>query len=337
MDKIIRWGIFGTGKIARAMAIGLRDAPGAQLVAVASRSSAGAQAFGAEFGIEHCHGSYQALADDAGVDVIYIATPHTLHAENALMCLAAGKHVVCEKPFTMNAREAQAVVDMAREKKLFLMEAMWSRFLPAVQEAKRIVVSGEIGVLQQVQADIGFVADFPPEHRMFNPELGGGALLDVGIYPLSMAAFFLGPVSQAHALAEMGPTGVDEQVVFSLLHAGGGTSSCACSLRALTPTEMTISGSLGRIRLPNRFYKPDHLIVEPIDGERRVVALPHLGNGYTHEAIEAMRCIRAGLLESPIMSHAQSVALMHNLDTMRGQIGLVYSADRSADRSTDHA
>jgi len=147
MDKVIRWGILGTGKIARAMAQGLRDAPGAQLVAVASRSSAGAQAFGAEFEIEHRHASYQALADDGNVDVIYIATPHTQHAENALMCLAAGKHVVCEKPFTMHAREAQAVVALAREKKLFLMEAMWSRFLPAAQEARRIIASGEIGVV----------------------------------------------------------------------------------------------------------------------------------------------------------------------------------------------
>ena len=331
MDKVIRWGILGTGKIARAMAHGLRDAPGAQLVAVASRSSAGAQAFGAEFGIDTCHGSYQALADDAGVDVIYIATPHTLHAENALMCLAAGKHVVCEKPFTMNAREARAVVELAREKKLFLMEAMWSRFLPAVQEARCIIASGGIGVPRQVQADIGFAANFPPEHRLFNPDLGGGALLDVGIYPLSLAAFFLGPVAQVQALADMGPTGVDEQVAFSLLHAAGGTSSCACSLRALTPTEMTISGSLGRIRLPNRFYKPDHLVVEPMDGERRVVSAPYLGNGYTHEALEAMRCIRAGLLESPVMPHADSVALMTHLDTMRGQIGLVYRADHGAD------
>ena len=329
MEHTVRWGILGTGKIARAMANGLRDAPGAQLVAVASRSDAGAQAFGAEFGIDTCHGSYQALADDAGVDVIYIATPHTLHAENALMCLAAGKHVVCEKPFTMNAREARAVVELAREKKLFLMEAMWSRFLPAVQEAKRIIASGGIGVPRQVQADIGFAANFPPEHRLFNPDLGGGALLDVGIYPLSMAAFFLGPVSAVQALAEMGATGVDEQVVFSLLHKGGGTSSCACSLRAQTPTEMLISGSLGRIRLPSRFYKPDHLVVEMMDGERRVVDAPYLGNGYTHEAIEAMRCIRVGLLESPVMPHADSVALMHNLDTMRGQIGLVYTADQA--------
>jgi predicted dehydrogenase len=329
MEKVIRWGILGTGKIARAMAQGLRDAPGAQLVAVASRSSAGAQAFGAEFEIEHRHASYQALADDANVDVIYIATPHTQHAENALMCLAAGKHVVCEKPFTMHAREAQAVVALAREKKLFLMEAMWSRFLPAAQEARRIIASGEIGVVQQIQADIGFVATFPPEHRMFNPDLGGGALLDVGIYPLSMAAFFLGPVLEVQALAEMGATGVDEQVVFSLRHAAGGTSSCACSLRTLTPTEMTISGSLGRIRLPNRFYRPDHLIVEPMDGERRVIAAPFTGNGYAHEAIEAMRCIRAGLLESPIMPHEESVALMANLDAMRRQIGLVYSADQA--------
>ena len=329
MEQVIRWGILGTGKIAQAMAAALRDVPGAQLVAVASRGADSARRFGAQFGIERCHASYQALADDAAVDLIYIATPHTLHAKNALMCLAAGKHVLCEKPFTMNAREAQGVITLARENKRFLMEAMWSRFLPAVQEARRLIASGEIGTVQQLQADIGFVADCPPEHRLLNLLLGGGALLDIGIYPLSMAAFFLGPVSQVQTLAEMGPTGVDEQAVFSLLHEGGGSSSCACTMRALSPTELTITGTLGRIRLPGRFYKPDHLVVEPLDGERRVVAAPYLGNGYTHEAIEAMRCIRAGLLESPLMPHAQTLALMAVLDTMRGQVGMLYDADHA--------
>ena len=328
MDKVIRWGILGTGKIAQAMATALRDVPDAQLVAVASRTRESAERFGAQFAIERCHASYQALADDAGVDVVYIATPHTLHADNALMCLAAGKHVLCEKPFTMNAREAQTVVKLAHEKQLFLMEAMWSRFLPAVQEARRLIASGAIGTLQQLQADIGFIADFPPEHRLLNPALGGGALLDIGIYPLSMAAFFLGPVTQVQTLAEMGPTGVDEQAVFSLLHEGGGSSSCACTMRALSPTELTITGTLGRIRLPGRFYKPNHLIVEPMNGERRVVDAPFIGNGYPHEAIEAMRCIRAGLLESPLMPHAETLALMDVLDTMRAQVGLVYDADR---------
>ena len=329
MDKVIRWGILGTGKIAQAMATALRDVPGAQLVAVASRSADGAMRFGAQFDVKRCHASYQALAHDAGVDVVYIATPHTLHADNALMCLAAGKHVLCEKPFTMNAREAQTVIELAHEKQLFLMEAMWSRFLPAVQEARRLIIEGAIGTVQQLQADIGFVANFPPDHRLLNPALGGGALLDIGIYPLSMAAFFLGPVAQVQTLAEMGPTGVDEQAVFSLLHQGGGSSSCACSMRVLSPTELTITGTTGRIRLPGRFYKPDHLIVEPMDGERRVVAAPFIGNGYTHEAMEAMRCIRAGLVESPLMPHAETLALMTVLDTMRAQVGLVYDADRS--------
>lgn len=328
MEKTLRWGILGTGKIASAMATGLRDAPGAQLAAVASRSLTSAQQFGARFDVARHHGSYQALADDPDVDIVYIATPHTLHADNALMCLAAGKHVVCEKPFTMNAREAQAVVDLAREKQLFLMEAMWSRFLPVAQEARRLIAGGEIGQLQQVQADIGFVANVAPEHRLLNPALGGGALLDVGIYPLSMAAFFLGPVSASQALANIGATGVDEQVAFVLRHANGTTSSCAGSLRALTPTEMVISGSLGRIRLPARFYKADHLIVEPMDGPARRIDTPYLGNGYTHEAIEAMRCVRAGLTESDIMPHAETVALMGELDAMRAQIGLVYPADR---------
>lgn len=329
MDKVIRWGILGTGQIARALAFALQEVAGARLVAVASRGSAGAEKFGREFGVGRCHASYQALADDPEVDVVYIATPHVMHAENALMCLNGGKHVLCEKSFTMNRREAVEVVELARRKGLFLMEAMWSRFLPAIGEVRRIIASGEIGQVAQIQSDFGFAPAVGPEHRLFNRALGGGALLDIGIYPLSLSAFFLGPVESVQAIAEIGPTGVDEQTAFSLRHQGGGVSSCLCSIRAHSPTEMTISGALGHIRIHNRFFQAQTLTIETADGNARTVEFPHIGSGYAYEVVEVMRCLRAGLGESPLMPLAETLALMGILDTMRAQIGLAYDADRA--------
>lgn len=327
MGKTISWGILGTGKIAKAMAEGLRETAGAELVAVASRSRDSAEAFGAAYGVPRRHASYQTLADDPEVDVIYIATPHPMHHENALMCLNAGKALLVEKSFTVNRREAEEVVALARAKKLFVMEAMWSRFMPAIVEAKRIVDSGEIGVPASVSADFGFAADVGPEHRVLNPALGGGSLLDLGIYPLSLAAFFLGPVVSAQAVGELGATGVDVQASFALKHESGAVASCSSSLRARTPCELTISGDKGFVRLNPRFHYTESLTVELADGGKRELHIPRSGNGYPHEAAEVVRCLRAGLLESPVMPLDESVALMGILDTMRAQIGVRYSAD----------
>lgn len=330
MTQVIRWGILGTGKIAKAFATALLDTPGATLAAVASRTVDSATNFGQEFGAERFHGSYQALADDPEVDVIYIGTPHPMHHENALMCLNGGKGVLVEKSFTMNRRQAEDIINLARAKKLFVMEAMWTRFMPAVVEAKRIVDSGEIGVPANVTADFGFTADVGPEHRLFAPELGGGALLDLGIYPLSMSSFFLGPVTAVKAQAEMAPTGVDMQTAFTLSHQDGGVSSCACSLRSRTPTELTISGSKGFVRLHDRFHNTEKITVTVVDGatrDERTINLPRSGNGYTHEAQEVGRCIRAGLIESPVMPHEETLSIMGTLDEIRAQIGLRYGAD----------
>jgi predicted dehydrogenase len=330
MGKVIRWGILGTGKIAKAMAVGLKDTPDAELVAVASRSDEGAARFGAEFGVPRCHGSYQALADDPDVDVVYIATPHPMHHANAIMCLNAGKALLVEKSFTVNRREAEEIVALARAKKLFVMEAMWSRFMPAIVEAKRIVDSGEIGKVASVSADFGFAASAGPEHRLFNPELGGGALLDLGIYPLSLSCFFLGPVESVQAVGELGETGVDVQTSFALKHRSGAVASCLCSLRAHTPCELTISGDKGFVRLNTRFHYTESLTVQLIDGGKRELTIPRSGNGYPHEAIEVGRCLRDGLLESPVMPLDESIALMGILDTMRAQIGVRYQADGAA-------
>lgn len=327
MTDVIRWGILGTGKIARAFANALKDTPDAVLAAVGSRSSDSAAAFGAEFGVVHTYGSYEALAAAPGIDIVYIATPHPMHAENATLLLHAGKAVLCEKPFTMNRREAEQVIALARAKNLFLMEAMWTRFMPALAEVKRVIASGEIGPVQHIMADFGFAASKDPAHRVNNPDLGGGALLDLGIYPLSISAALLGPVASVRASAELGETGVDLQTSFTLMHEGGGMSVCSCSFKARTPAELTVAGELGFVRMNSQFHRTTSVTVWLTDGATRTIETPFLGNGYVHEAIEAGRCLRAGLIESPDMTHDETRALMSVMDSIRAQIGVRYPVD----------
>lgn len=329
MAEAVRWGILGTGKISRAFANALKDVPGAVLAGVGSRSPDKAADFAAEFGAQASYGACELLVQAPDIDLVYIGTPHPQHADNALMALRAGKGVLCEKPFTMNLREAEQVVTLARARGLFLMEAMWTRYLPAYQEVQRILASGEIGRPRQVVADFGFAAQFGPEHRVFNPDLGGGALLDLGIYPLSIAAGLLGPVAQVRAMAEMGPTGVDVQTGFTLLHEGGGMSVCSCSLQARTPAELTVSGERGQVRMNTMFHRATSVTVTLDDGTVRTIDTPYLGNGYVHEVIEAQRCWRAGLLESPAMPLNETLALVGVMDEIRRQIGLRYEADQA--------
>ena len=323
----VRWGILGTGGIARAFATALMDTPGAVLAAVGSRSIDSARAFAGEFGSPLCYGSYQALADAPGIDIIYIGTPHPLHAQNALMALEGGKAVLCEKPFTMNLREAVQVVALAREKKLFLREAMWTRFMPALAEVRRIIDSGLLGVVHQVHADFGFSATRDPDHRVNKRAMGGGALLDLGIYPLSLSYALLGPVASLQAQAVLGDGGVDLTTGWSMKHASGAMSICSCSLRARTPSELTVSGTLGSVRMDAMFHLAKTITLTLGDGVKRTIDTPFLGNGYVHEALEAGRCLRAGLTESPHMLHDDTLALMQLLDTIRMQIGVRYPSD----------
>lgn len=326
MNDKVRWGILGTGKIAKAFATALKATPDAQLAAVGSRSLDGAAFFAREFGGTP-YGSYEALVRADDVDLVYVGTPHPMHYENVRLALEAGKGVLCEKAFTVNRRQAEELVSLARANNLFLMEAMWTRFLPALAEVRRIVDSGEIGTVRQVNADLGFKADVGPEHRLFNLVLGGGALLDIGIYPLSIAMALLGPVESVLAQADLGPTGVDEQTGILLRHRGGGMSVCSCSLRARLPSELTIAGERGHVRMNTMFYRTQTVTVVRADGISRTVPTPFTGNGYVHEVIEAQRCWRAGLVESPGMTHADTLALMGVMDEIRRQIGLAYDAD----------
>lgn len=327
MTRIVRWGILGTGRIARDFAQGLRATPDAMLAAVGSRSDDSAQAFAAQFEIPHAFGSYEALVDCPDVDIVYIATPHPMHAANALLALRAGKAVLCEKPFAMNRREAGEIVALARAKNLFLMEAMWTRFMPALAEVRRVIASGEIGTVTQLHADFGFSATPDPAHRVNDPALGGGALLDLGIYPLSIACALLGRVEAVQAQAIMGETGVDLTTAFTMRHAGGTLSVCSCSLRAHAPGELVVSGTRGSVRMHRMFHMAERVTVALQDGSARTLETPWLGNGYTQEAIEAGRCLREGLLEHPAMTHDDTLAIMGLLDTIRRQIGLRYPSD----------
>jgi len=330
MTDKIRWGILGTGKIARKFAAGLAAVPDAALVAVGSRTQDSADRFAGLFRVPHCHGSYEALAADPDVDAVYIATLHPFHAANSLFCLNAGKAVLCEKPFTMNAREAADVIRTARGRKLFLMEAMWTRFLPVVARVREWLRAGAIGEVLMLTADFGFRAEFDRRSRVFDPALGGGALLDVGIYPISFASMvFGGPPDRIASLAHLGQTGVDEEAGIVLGYSGGRLAVLHTAVRVNTPGEACIMGTAGMIRIPARFWCATTVSLLAGGNEERI-EIPLDGNGYNYEAAEVGRCLREGRLESDVMPLDESLSIMQTLDRIREQWGLCYPGETMA-------
>jgi predicted dehydrogenase len=336
----IGWGLVGAGGISDAHLRALSYVPEARLVAVGSRDVAKAQAFidlprGHEAIAEpvRAHGSYRALVDDPEVDVVYIGTPHPDHIDTMKLALAAGKAVLCEKPFTLNRREAEAAVALARRNDVFLMEAMWMRYVPAMVELKRLLAEGAIGEPVSVSADFGFsAAGLPTSHRVLAPGLAGGGLLDIGIYPLNLAAFVLGDIVAAQADAELGATGVDVHTVFNLRHAGGRRSQGMCSLRTTTPCRATVFGSDGCIDITPPFYAAQQLrVMRGVRGWEdtpvQVIDKPWRGNRYVAQVEEVNRCLRAGLAESPAMPLDETVALVGWMDAMRAQFGLRYPGE----------
>jgi predicted dehydrogenase len=295
------------------------------LVAVGSRSQANADAFGDEFNVPHRHASYAALADAPDIDVVYVATPHSLHRDNSLLCLQAGKAVLCEKPFAINAAEAEEVVAMAQERQLFLMEAMWTRFLPVLVKIRQLLADGAIGAVRIITADFGFCASFNPQSRLFDPHLGGGALLDVGVYTISLASMVFGsPPSRISSMAHLGQTGVDEQAAMILGYDQGQLAVLTTAIRTNTPQEATLNGTAGQIRIHAPWWKPDALTLSVQGQEDQVVHLPLEGNGYNYEAVEAMNCLRSGRAESDAMPLDETLAIMKTMDQIRAQWGLRY-------------
>ena len=324
MGDTIRWGIIGAGWISSQFAAGLSVLPEADLVAVGSRTQEPADRFGARFNVPRRHGSYEALANDPEVDVVYIGTPHPMHKNNSLLCLEAGKAVLCEKPFTINAAEAENVIKLARSKNLFLMEAMWTRYIPLIVKVREMINEGVIGELQLLTADLGFRAEYDPQHRLFNPDLGGGALLDIGVYPISFASMLFGPPDRIIGLAQFGKTGVDEQMSVILGYDGGQLATCYATFRTDSPIEAIIMGTKGRIRVHTPMFKPTTLTLSIRGRDEEVVKLPLAGNGYNYQAVEVMNCLRAGQLESEIMPLDETLQIMRTMDEIRAQWGLKY-------------
>ncbi|MEZ4670250.1 MAG: Gfo/Idh/MocA family oxidoreductase [Anaerolineae bacterium] len=326
MPDPIRWGILGTGGIAHKFATGLSVLPSAKLVSVGSRSQASADTFGNEFNIPRRHASYEALAEDPNVDAIYVSTPHPFHKENTILCLKAGKAVLCEKPFTINAAETREVIQVARDQKRFLMEAMWTRFLPAIVRAREMIAGGSIGEVRMLTADFGFRTSFNPQGRLFAPSLGGGALLDVGIYPLSLSFALFGKPTTISSAAHLGETGVDEQSAMLLSYGKGQIALLSSATRTSTAHEAVIYGTEGYIRIPD-WWHANRFTVTVSGYAPQTYEVPHDGNGYCHEAAEVGTCLRGGKLESDTMPLGETLDIMETMDIIRTQWGLKYPTE----------
>jgi predicted dehydrogenase len=331
-----RWGIAGTGAIANGFADALGRLPDAQLVAVGSRSRETADAFGEKYGVapRHRHASYEDLAADDSVDVVYVASPHSHHHEHTLLFLNAGRPVLCEKAFALDAVQAAEMVAVARERDLFLMEAMWSRFLPVYVKVRELLAEGAIGQIQSVEADFGFRFPPDPAHRLFDHALGGGALLDLGVYPMSLASMVLGTPERITAYGMLGATGVDEHTAVLSGYAGGAVALTQSSLRVTLGCTARITGTEGYIELPFMMHCPDELTVQ-VRGATERLSLPAAregngddmaGGGLHHQARHVQERLLAGESGSDVMPLDETVAVMRTLDIVREQIGLSYSA-----------
>jgi len=318
----LRWGILGTGSIATKFAEGLEAVSGADLVAVGSRAQSTAEAFALKHGASRAHATYEELAQDPEVDAIYIATPHVLHRENTLACIEGKKAVLCEKPFAMNRIEAEEMVAAARSAGTFLCEAMWTRFLPGTRRVRDLISSGAIGEPRQLECDFGFRTDYDPAGRLFDPALGGGALLDVGIYCVAYARMVFGSApAQIQSTAHLGETGVDEQSAYLFSYDSGAFARMSSATRTQTAQRATISGTEGSIEVPG-FWHAQEVIV---NGE--VESHPHIGNGYSHEAIAVGEALTKELTECEEVSLDETLELASTLDEIRAQWGLRYPAD----------
>ncbi|GBC93044.1 1,5-anhydro-D-fructose reductase [bacterium HR15] len=324
------WGILGTGKIARRFMQAVALVPDARVVAIGSRSPQTAEAFGEQFGIPRRYGSYDALLADPEVEIVYVATPHTLHAENTRAALQHGKHVLCEKPLTLNAHQAETLVVLARQRGLFLMEGMWTRCFPLMREVVARVQEGAIGTIRLIQADFGFRAPYNPEGRLLNPALGGGALLDVGVYPVALAFLFLGEPVRVLSTAHIGQTGVDEQCALLFEYADGALAVLSAAIQTDTPKEATLCGTRGRIRIHTPWWKPSEATLTHTDGSEERWQHPYTGDGLQFEIRHVHECLRQGRTESPWMPLEESLRILRVLDQIRAQWGLVYPVEQGA-------
>lgn len=325
MSKKYNWGIIGLGNIAHKFSEDLILVEDANLFGVASRNSKKAKSFSEKFQVDKHYGSYQELADDPQIDVVYIATPHPFHFENTMMCLEAGKAVLCEKAFGMNEKEVKQMIAKAKEKNLFLMEALWTRFIPATEEMIALLNKGLIGDLKTVRADFGFKAEFDADKRLYNKKLGGGALLDIGIYPVFLSLLTLGKPKKINASAQISSTGVDENIMMLFNYSNKQTAILDASLVTTTPVEAWLHGDKGSLKMHRNFHHSEE--ISYFKGSELVEKrhIKYVGNGYFHEIVEVMKCLKTGKIESEKLPHSFSLDLINTLDRIREVIGLQYN------------
>ena len=330
----LRWGIIGPGSIAKRFADDVSPLDDHKIFAAGSRDAAKSEAFLAKYGGGNAYGSYEELVNDPDVDCVYVATPHPFHKEHALLALRAGKPVLCEKPFTVNVAEAEEVIAEARSRGLFLMEGMWSRCFPAMKKARELAASGAIGKPRMLEADFGFKGGDTsdagvlnvsnPNGRLFDLRLAGGALMDVGVYVVSLAHMFFGTPDKIAAVATLGTTGVDENTGVVLGFPGGEIGILSTSLQASTPSKATLLGSNGKIEFAPNWWTAKTLTVHRNGQGVETVSEPFEGGGFQFEAMHVAECLRAGRTESPLITLDETLSIMRTLDAVRAQIGLKY-------------
>ncbi len=326
-NRKINWGIIATGGIAHKFVKDLKLVDNAVLYGVASRFEEKAGKFASMYGFKKYYGNYEALACDPEVDVIYIATPHVLHYENTLMCLKAGKAVLCEKPFAMHAGELQEMISEANKQNLFLMEAIWTRFIPATEKLLDLAQSGRIGKVKYIHADFGFIANHDPEQRWFNKTLGGGSLLDIGIYDIFIGQLLLGTPTKINATAQFSGTGADTYCAMMFDFPHGEKALYSSCFDANMPVEAIIYGEKGSLKLHHRFHHANKITVEENNQPAYDIDIPYKGGGYYYEILEVMQCLNNGQIESQKLPHQFSLDLMKTLDAVRQEIGLEYEQD----------
>ena len=329
-----RWGILGPGRIAHPFAHDIALVPGAELAAVGSRSLERARAFADEYGARAAYGSYEELVADPGVDVVYIASPHALHLEHARLAFEAGKHVLCEKPLALSVAEAEEMVRLAREHDRFLMEAMWTACHPVILEVRRRLRAGDLGTPRHLHAELGFVVPPGASARMSDPALGASALLDMGIYPLTLAHLMLGEPESLVGTATLSEAGIDDDVAMVGRYSGGALATMTASMTSWSSRRAEIATDRGRLVLED-FHHPDVATFFPFAGgsndgtdpeaPQTITGVePVIGRAYGHEIAEVGRCLEAGLRESPMVPHAQTLTLMRQMDDVRRQVGITF-------------
>ena len=327
MSQEIRWGVVGPGRIAENVVRDFAVVPDARAVAVASRSQERADAFAARHGLDRAYGSYAEIIADPDVDVLYVATPHPQHHAIALAALRAGKALLVEKSFTATTAGAVEVIDLARRTGVFTMEAMWTRFQPAVVAAQELIADGAIGEVRSVQADLGVAREYDPADRLFAMELGGGALLDLGVYVVSFAQMLLGTPERVVATGSLFPSGADAEAALLLDYGDGRSASLLTSLRGALPGQARVFGTSGWIDVLPRFHHPQTFVLHRAGAEPEQITRQQTGTGYAHELIEVTECLRAGRTESTVMPLTDTLAVQDVLGRAAEQLGVRHRED----------